>query len=60
MSDADSAASEAARRLSEQRWGNTVLSRAVATVVERADRLDTDQVDALAWVVEQRKETDGG
>lgn len=41
MDDAH-AASEAARALSRQRWGNTVAVRAASTVIERADQLDAD------------------
>jgi hypothetical protein len=40
---ADTQASEAARSLANTRWGETVLRRAAATVLERADgRLSTE------------------
>jgi hypothetical protein len=54
MADADS---EHMRELARQRWQNTALSRAVATVVERRDRLDESMRAALEWAIEAR---DGG
>jgi len=39
ISDAD-AASAAARELNRQRWGDTVVRRAAATLIDRADQVD--------------------
>ena len=41
----DEAASEAARALAGKRWGDTVLRRAAATVLERAALADTTRAD---------------
>ena len=47
-------ASEAARSLNRARWGDTVLRRAVATVLERSDQLDESQRAELRQVAEQK------
>ena len=47
-------ASEAARSLNRARWGDTVLRRAVATVLERSDQLDESQRAELRQVTEQK------
>ena len=41
----DEAASEAARALVARRWGDRVLRRSAATVLERADLTDTTRVE---------------
>jgi hypothetical protein len=51
---ADPDASEAARSLNRARWGDTVLRRAVATVLERSDQLDESQRAALQQVTEEK------
>jgi hypothetical protein len=51
MSDAQ--VSEAARAVAAKRWGNAVVSRAVQTIVERADELTEAQLDDLRQVTEQ-------
>ena len=47
----DTKATEAGRELIRQRWGNQVVTRAAALVIERRDELDDRQraevVDAL-------------
>jgi hypothetical protein len=50
MSDADT--TEAARALAAARWGNQVVTRAVATVVERRDQLDAALLAELRQVTE--------
>jgi hypothetical protein len=56
MLNADDA-SEAARALSRARWSpSPVVSRAVATVVERRDELDAEQLAELAAVLEHGTE----
>jgi hypothetical protein len=57
MTDADER-SEAARSAARARWQDTALSRAVATVIERRDRLDTQQRTALVWAATEREDTD--
>jgi hypothetical protein len=47
MADTQAAASEAGRGLARARWGTTVLSQAVRTVVERSADLDDSQRGAL-------------
>jgi hypothetical protein len=51
---ADAQASSAARELARARWGDTVLRRAVQTVVERRDQLDESQRAELRQVTEQK------
>jgi hypothetical protein len=45
-------AHEAARALALQRWGNTVVRNAVATVVERRGELDEQLLAELRQVTE--------
>jgi hypothetical protein len=45
---ANTDASEAARLLVRQRWGNRGVERAVAVIVSRADELTPEQRDRLA------------
>jgi uncharacterized alpha-E superfamily protein len=47
MADTQNAASEAGRALARARWGTTVLSQAVQTVIERHADLDDSQRGAL-------------
>jgi hypothetical protein len=42
---ADTQASEAARNLVSARWGDRVLRRAAATVLERADLAETTRTE---------------
>ncbi len=55
----DTQASEAARSLSKARWGNQVLSRSVAVVVERQAELSPAELAELRAITE-RKGTDDG
>lgn len=43
---------EAARRLAAARWANTVLDKAVETVIQRSDHLDADQRARLREVAD--------
>jgi len=52
MTDAD-ARSELARAAARARWLDTALSRAVSTVIERRDRLDEQQKEALQWAIDR-------
>jgi len=47
---ADTQASQAARSLARARWGNAVVQRAVAVVVERADQLGEAELAELRAV----------
>jgi hypothetical protein len=58
MSDPDGA-SEAARALNRQRWGDQALRKAVATVVSRADELSPDLRAELRAVTTQDGDGDG-
>jgi hypothetical protein len=51
-------ASEAARALNRQRWGDQVLRRAVETVVQRADELGPDLRAELRAVTSQEGTSD--
>jgi hypothetical protein len=51
-------ASEAARQLVRARWGNQVVSRAVATIVERQDELTDAQRADLRQVTDQEDPDD--
>jgi hypothetical protein len=51
-------AHEAARVLALQRWGNTVVRNAVATVVERRDELDEQLLAELRQVTETEADGD--
>ena len=52
---ADSKASEAARTLLEQRWGDTVIRRAIHDLAERQNRLDESHRAALAFLAKDPK-----
>ena len=54
MSDAQDA-SEHGRALARTKWQNTALTRAVATVIERRDRLDSSMREALQWAIAEPK-----
>jgi hypothetical protein len=45
MTDTQAEASEAGRALVAKRWGDRVLRRAAATVLERADLADSTRAD---------------
>jgi hypothetical protein len=56
MSSTD--ASERARDAARARWGSRVVSRALATVADRADELNEQQWDLLAQLAEQKAGSD--
>jgi hypothetical protein len=55
----DAQASDAARALAQRRWGRTVVTRAVQTVVERADQLDAPLLGELRQVTGRQEADDG-
>jgi hypothetical protein len=64
MSAADEASeaarSSAGRSLAQIRWGTTVVDKAVATVVARADQLGADQLDQLRQVTGAGQDREAG
>jgi hypothetical protein len=58
MSDAQ--VSEAARSLANARWGDAVLRRAAATVLERAELAEATRVDLEQIAGDPRDGDDGG
>jgi hypothetical protein len=48
-------ASEAGRALAQRRWGSTVITRSIQTLVERRDELDSEQRQALAFLAQDPK-----
>jgi len=56
---ADTSASDAARSLIAQRWGNRVALRAAETVIARADELPADVRAEVLAACDDRDQADG-
>jgi hypothetical protein len=56
---ADTKASEAGRDLVRQRWGNQVVTRAAAVVIERRDELPAALRAELVGALTERKDVPG-
>jgi hypothetical protein len=52
---ADPQASEAGRALAQRRWGSTVITRSIQTLVERRDELGPAEREALAFLAQDPK-----
>ena len=55
MTEADAAASEAARTLSRARWGSTRVSRLVDELIARIGEVDPEVAERLAAALDQSR-----